>query len=157
MTPTIRPARAEDIDAILAIYATDTVGGHPVAATPEDRAAVAHAFRRIEASPDNAVFVAELEGRVVGTFQITILPGLVAAGRTRAKLESVHVHADMRGKGVGAVMLAFAEAEALSRGAGIVELSSNAKRLDAHRFYERAGYEKSHVAFKKVLSLTHRP
>jgi GNAT superfamily N-acetyltransferase len=151
MTPTIRLARASDLDAILAIYATDTLGGHPVATSPEERAAVAAAFARIEASPDNAVFVAEADGRVVGTFQITILPGLVGAGRTRAKLESVHVHADMRGQGVGAVMLAAAEAEAKRRGAGIVELSSNAKRVDAHRFYERAGYAKSHVAFKKVL------
>lgn len=151
MSVKIRQARDSDIDAILAIYATDTLGGHRQATTPDERAAVSAAFARIAASPDNAVFVAEAEGRVVGTFQITILPGLVGAGRTRAKLESVHVHADMRGKGVGAVMLAYAEDEARRRGAGIMELSSNAKRVDAHRFYERAGYDKSHVAFKKAL------
>lgn len=109
------------------------------------------AFAQILASPDNTLFVAERDGEVVGTFQVTLIPGLVARGRKRAKLESVHVAPECRGLGIGAVMIAHALAFAKERGAGLVELTSNKDRLDAHRFYRRLGFDQSHEGFKKLL------
>ena len=82
---------------------------------------------------------------------LTFIPALVGHGRTNAKIESVHVHESQRGKGVGEVMVRHAETLAKAGGAGAMELSSNKGRLAAHRFYERLGYDKSHLGFKKRL------
>lgn len=147
----MRPARDEDIEAIVRIFTGDPAGGHGDGWSSETRPAYRAAFAAIDRSPDNTVFVAEVQGRVIGTFQITIIPGLVGRGRTRAKIESVHVRRDMRGHGVGAVMMAFAEREAAQRGARLMELTSNKARGDAHRFYERLGFQRSHEGFKKTL------
>lgn len=109
------------------------------------------AFEQVLASPDNTLFAVERGGEVVGTFQVTLIPGLVARGRKRAKLESVHVAPECRGLGIGAIMIAHALAFAGERGAGLVELTSNKDRLDAHRFYRRLGFDQSHEGFKKLL------
>lgn len=109
------------------------------------------AFAQIEASPHNALFVAEQAGAVIGTFQVTLIPGLVARGRLRAKFESVHVAPERRGRGIGAIMIAHALAFAREKGAGMAELTSNKSRTDAHRFYVRLGFEQSHEGFKMVL------
>ena len=85
------------------------------------------------------------------TFQLTFTRTLTNRGRLRASLESVQVREDQRSRGIGATMVAFAEKEARLRGAGLVQLTSNKKRTDAHRFYERLGYVKSHEGFKKLL------
>lgn len=147
----IRPAEAADLEAIIRVYMGDADVGHGDTWTPERRPAYERAFSRIAESPDNLLFVATLDGAVVGTFQVTLLPGLVGGGRLRAKFESVHVLPQNRGHGIGAIMIAHAVAIAKARGAGIVELSSNKKRLAAHRFYERLGFAKSHEGFKLVL------
>jgi GNAT superfamily N-acetyltransferase len=65
------------------------------------------------------------------------------------KVESVKVAAARRSGGIGARMMAAAEEEAQRRGAGLIELTSNATRTDAHRFYRRLGYDQSHIGFKK--------
>lgn len=148
---TLRTATRVDLPAILAIFASDTLGGHAESRGLADMAVYETAFAEITASPDNTLFVAESAGRVVGTFQLTIIPGLVGHGVRRAKLESVHVLASERGNGIGAIMVAFAIEEARRRGASQMELSSNKKRLDAHRFYERLGFAKSHEGFKLGL------
>ncbi len=147
----IREAVKADIPAIIAIYATDREYGHGEADNPAPLSVYEAAFERIRASSDTTLYVAEREGQVVGTFQLTFIPALVGHGRTNAKIESVHVHESQRGTGVGAVMVAQAEAFARHGGAGALELSSNKARLAAHRFYERLGYDKSHEGFKKKL------
>jgi len=110
------------------------------------------AFDVIAANPYNTLFVAELEGRVVGTYQITILPGLAERGRIRAKIESVHVAPECRGRGIGAIMMRHAIAFAAEKGVGLVELTSHKARPDAHRFYAGLGFVQSHEGFKMALS-----
>jgi GNAT superfamily N-acetyltransferase len=148
---TIRSATAADLEGIVRVYMGDADVGHGDAWTPERVPAYERAFARIMESPDNQLFVTVLDGAVIGTFQVTIIPGLVGGGRLRAKFESVHVLPDHRGRGFGAQMIAHAIAVARARGAGIAELSSNKKRLAAHRFYERLGFARSHEGFKLVL------
>ncbi|HEV7258328.1 MAG TPA: GNAT family N-acetyltransferase [Bosea sp. (in: a-proteobacteria)] len=109
------------------------------------------AFLAIDASTHSALFVAEEEGAVIGTIQVTLIPGLIARGRMRAKFESVHVAPERRGQGIGALMVAHALTFARENGAGIAELTSNKARGDAHRFYVRLGFEQSHEGFKMVL------
>jgi GNAT superfamily N-acetyltransferase len=147
----IRQARPEDLEAIVRLHEEDELGSHGDAWRPENREFYEAAFTAIAASPDNELYVAEADGRVVGTFQLTFIPNLTGRGALRVKVESVKVSALLRSRGIGARMMAFAEAAARSRGARMLELTSNRTRQDAHRFYERLGYERSHVGFKKKL------
>jgi len=97
------------------------------------------------------LFVALDGDEVVGTFQLTFIPNLTGRGTTRVKVESVKVKAARRSGGIGATMMAFAEQQARIGGAAAMELTSNKTRRDAHRFYERLGYSRSHEGFKKKL------
>lgn len=150
----IRRARAEDVTRIAELImlgaATQTMTPQQIAAEAQ-HPGYAQAFAEIAASPDNALFVAERAGAVVGTFQVTLIPGLVARGRKRAKIESVHVAPECRGLGIGRLMVAHALAFAKGEGAGLVELTSNKSRVDAHRFYRNLGFDQSHEGFKKAL------
>lgn len=151
----IREAAADDVPRI----ATLILHGAPTQTrTPEAIAAEAlhpayrDAFKAMKANPYCSLIVAERGGVVVGTYQISLLPGLAERGRVRAKIESVHVAPDCRGLGIGAVMMRHALAYAAARGVGLVELTSNKARPDAHRFYRNLGFVQSHEGFKKVVS-----
>jgi GNAT superfamily N-acetyltransferase len=147
----IRPAEAADVPAIVALHAADAVGGHGDTTDPAALPAYLEAFARIAASRCDALFVAEHGGAVVGTFQTTLTPMLTGRGRLVMTVESVQTRADKRGLGIGAAMLRHAIGEARRAGCALVQLSSNAARTDAHRFYERLGFARSHVAFKMKL------
>lgn len=151
MPISIREAQAEDLEAIIRLHEEDSLGSHGDAWLPETKPAYEAAFAAIAASPDNTLYVAESEGRVVGTFQLTLIPNLTGRGATRVKVESVKVSAALRSQGIGARMMAFAEEAARAGGARTMELTSNKRRTDAHRFYERLGFSKSHEGFKKSL------
>jgi GNAT superfamily N-acetyltransferase len=147
----IRRAEAADVPAIVALHAADAAGGHgdttDAAALPD----YLEAFARIAASPCDALYVAVRDGVVVGTFQTTLTPMLTGRGRLAMTIESVQTRADQRGRGIGAEMMRHAIERAREAGCALVQLSSNAARGDAHRFYERLGFAKSHVAFKMKL------
>lgn len=147
----IRKATRADVEAIVRLHEADALAGHGDAWTETNRPAYEAAFDTLAAHPDHALYVAEAEEGVVGTFLLSFLPGLTGVGALHAELRAVQVRGDLRSRGIGARMVAFAEAEARRRGARVVELTSNLKRLDAHRFYERLGYAKSHAGFKKKL------
>ena len=152
MTVSIRPARTEDLEGIVRLHAEDALGGHGDAWGPEDEAVYEAAFAAIAASPENELYVAQSAGRVVGTFQLTFIPSLTGRGTLRVKIGSVKVAAEHRSQGIGAQMMAFAETIALSRGARRLELTSNVAREDAHRFYARLGFARSHAGFTKKLA-----
>lgn len=145
----IRRATAADVPAIVAMLADDPLGA--ARETPDDPAPYERAFARIDADPGQHLAVAERDGRLVGTLQLTFIPGLSLRGTTRALIEAVRVHRDLRGSGLGAQLIEWAVEEARRRGCGVVQLTSNATRTDAHRFYERLGFAASHVGFKRTL------
>ncbi|MFC4171656.1 GNAT family N-acetyltransferase [Microvirga sp. GCM10011540] len=147
----IRQAGEEDLEAIIRLHEEDELGSHGDAWTPENRPAYEAAFAAIAESSDNELFVAVSGDEVVGTFQLTFIPNLTGRGALRVKVESVKVKAARRSGGIGAKMMAFAERYARTRGAAMLELSSNKTRTDAHRFYERLGFARSHEGFKKKL------
>jgi GNAT superfamily N-acetyltransferase len=147
----IREAQAADLEAIIRLHEEDKLGAHSDAWTPENRAAYEKAFAAIDKSPDNRLFVALQGDEVVGTFQLTFIPNLTGRGALRTKVESVKVKASKRSLGIGGRMMDYAANEARARGASLVELTSNKSRKDAHRFYERIGYSRSHEGFKKKL------
>lgn len=151
MTPVIRAASLPDLPAIIALHADDRIGGHGDLWSEATRPAYEAAFARIAASPDCRLYVASEGVRILGTFQLTLIPTITGRGRLRAKVESVQVEAGMRGRGIGEAMMRHAETEARAAGAAFIELGSNRARLQAHRFYLRLGYEQSHLGFKKAL------
>ncbi|KAA5595614.1 GNAT family N-acetyltransferase [Blastochloris sulfoviridis] len=148
---TIDRAQPEDLPAIVAMFAADPLGGHGDTLDPAALVLYRAAFDAIAASPATDLFVARLNGRVVGTYQIIVTHAIVGRGAVRAILEGVQVAPHLRGQGIGAAMVADAERQARARGAATLALTSNAARLDAHRFYERLGFARSHAGFKKAL------
>ncbi|WP_274424000.1 GNAT family N-acetyltransferase [Chelativorans sp. YIM 93263] len=147
----IRDARPSDLPSLVAMYAADTLGGHSDTTDGAADADYLNAFNAIHASPNDTLYVAEIDGKVVGTFQATLITVMTGRGATNMKIEAVQTREDMRGSGIGSAMIRFAIEQARAAGAASVQLSSNAARHNAHRFYERLGFEKSHVAFKMKL------
>ncbi|MCU0683410.1 MAG: GNAT family N-acetyltransferase [Polyangiaceae bacterium] len=153
-SPTIcvRPATESDLPRVIELIALGNVAGTQTeqltSPLPES---YVRALRAIKATPGLEVYVAELEGEVIGTFQLSTLPNLSNGGRPVAQLESVHVAPPFRGRGVGEQMLAFAIAESRAQGCFRLQLTSNKARADAHRFYARAGFVASHEGMKLAL------
>jgi GNAT superfamily N-acetyltransferase len=148
--PVIREATDDDLEAVVGLHAADAVG-HGDAWNETTEPAYRTAFAVIAASADSRLYVAVEDGRLVGSFLLTFMPGLTGRGMRHAVLRSVQVAADCRSRGIGAAMVAEAERLAAARGAGVVELTSNLQRDAAHRFYRRLGYVQSHAGFKKLL------
>lgn len=145
----IRPATEEDLPSIVAMLADDPLGAQRE--SPDDLAPYLAAFERLADDPNQHVVVAVRGGKVVGTLQLTIVPGLSRRGTTRSIIEGVRVHADERGSGLGTQFIEWAVEESRRQGCRLVQLTSDVTRTDAHRFYERLGFEASHVGFKKTL------
>ncbi|MGW4905210.1 N-acetyltransferase family protein [Streptomyces sp. NPDC004270] len=142
----IRAAVADDIPAIVGMLADDPLGARRE--SPDDLAPYLSALERLSADPNQQLVVAVREGRVVGTLQLTIIPGLSRRGATRSIIEAVRIHADERGGGLGTRFIEWAIEESRRQGCQLVQLTSDATRTDAHRFYERLGFTASHVGFK---------
>ncbi|CAN7255317.1 GNAT family N-acetyltransferase [Rhizobium sp. LjRoot258] len=147
----IREARSADVAALVAIFAGDELGGHGDTTAPEVFGDYLRAFERLATSRDQTLYVAERDGKVVGTFQTMIVTSLVGRGSSSMIIEAVQTRGDMRGQGIGAQMIEFAIAEAKRRDLRLVQLASNASRTDAHRFYTRLGFKQSHLGFKMAL------
>ena len=145
----IQEATAGDVPGIVALLADDPLGA--TRETPGDLGPYQAAFAVVDADPRQLLVVAERDGRVVGTLQLTLLPGLARVGALRAQVEAVRVARDERGSGLGRVLLQWAVDEARRRGCALVQLTSDGSRVDAHRFYERLGFVPSHVGFKLAL------
>ena len=149
---TLREAEASDVGSIIALLADDDLRAYMESLAPEDRGPYDLAFAAIDADAAQLLVVAVgREGDVVATMQLTFLPGLARAGATRLQIEAVRVGFDLRGNGLGAAMIAWAITEGRRRGARLVQLTSDGSRSDAHRFYQRLGFEASHVGFKLAL------
>ena len=147
----IRRAHEADLPALIGLFANDDVGGHGDTTDPSAFEDYLRAFHVIDASANEQLFVAERDGEVVGTFQIMFNRTLTGRGSLSMIIEAVQTRADMRGQGIGAQMITYAVDEAKRRDCRLVQLTSNMARTDAHRFYERLGFAKSHFGFKMKL------
>jgi GNAT superfamily N-acetyltransferase len=145
----IRRATLTELDAILDLYRDDPLALHPPRAA--DRPTLDSAFRSIEADPRTAIYVATRGGAVVGTFQSTILQHLTHGGARVVQIEAVVVSSSERGRGVGTTMMQWALEEARAKGCTRAQLTSQKRREDAHRFYQRLGFVPSQEGMKKEL------
>jgi GNAT superfamily N-acetyltransferase len=145
----VRRATAADLPEILRLLFDDR-------ATPSNELGpeapcYAEAFREMQASEANGTYLAEAEGRVVGTFMLTFIRHLMRQGTLVAQIEAVRVDRRLRGRGYGAAMMRWAIEEARRRGCSRVQLTTNKSRKDAHRFYARLGFRASHEGMKLDL------
>lgn len=145
----IRRAAAADVPLIVAMLADDPLGATREG-DPADPA-YALAFAEIDADPHQLLAVAVRGGDVVGTLQLTVIPGLSRRGTRRALIEAVRVRADQRGQGTGRQLVQWAVDTARTRGCGMVQLTTDRSRADAHRFYESLGFTGSHLGMKLAL------
>jgi GNAT superfamily N-acetyltransferase len=149
---TLRAARRQDVPALVALIAADQLGATRDGVRDDsDLAAYLTAFEAIDADRAHILLVAESAGEIVGTMQLSFLPGLARRGALRAQIEAVRVAAGMRGSGLGAAMMAWAIDESRRRGCALVQLTTDKSRLDAHRFYQRLGFIPSHEGMKLAL------
>jgi GNAT superfamily N-acetyltransferase len=145
----IRPATAADVPAIVAMLADDPLGAKRE--SPEDLATYLAAFERVAADAGQHLVVAVRNGRTVGTLHLTVIPGLSRRGASRSLIEAVRVHRSERRNGLGTQLNEWAIEESRRHNCALVQLTSDASRTDAHRFYERLGFAASHVGFKLPL------
>ncbi|MER5642734.1 GNAT family N-acetyltransferase [Kitasatospora sp. NPDC002227] len=146
----LRPAERADLPAIVALLADDTLGA--TRESPDDLTPYEAAFTALAADPNQHLTVATRAGQIVGTLQLTLIPGLSRQGSTRALIEAVRVAATERGTGLGTQLIEWAITRSRELGADLVQLTSDNTRTDAHRFYEHLGFTGSHIGFKLSLS-----
>ena len=148
---TIRRASEADLPRIVELLSQlslDDNRDSPTEPLPESYRA---AFRQIEADPRQQLLVGEIQGRVVATATLGIVPNLSYRGRPWAFVESIVVDDPARGKGYGEALMRYAIEEARRAGCYKVSLTSNKRRVEAHRFYQKMGFAATHEGFRFSL------
>jgi GNAT superfamily N-acetyltransferase len=147
----LRRATAADLPVLVELLADDELGAHREE-TAGDLTPYRAAFELVDADPAHLLVAAVVNEAIVGTLQLSFLPGLSRRGALRAQIEGVRVVAALRSGGVGSAMLSWAIEEARRRGCALVQLTTDKARGDAHRFYERLGFVATHEGLKLRLS-----
>jgi GNAT superfamily N-acetyltransferase len=145
----VRRAVEADLPGILRLLLQDRAG--PSDELPPDAPCYAEALREMQASQTSGTYVAELDGRLAGTFMLTFIRHLLRRGSLVAQIEAVRIDAPLRGRGHGAEMMRWIVDESRRRGCSRIQLTSNKSRTAAHRFYQRLGFVASHEGMKLDL------
>ena len=146
-----RRATEADLPAIIRLLADDMLGSSREMTGPESHSHYLNAFRTIDADVNQVLLVVADGSMIVGTLQLTFIPGLARGGVKRGQIEAVRVAGDRRGEKIGEAMFAWTLEKCRSEGCGIVQLTTDKARTEAHRFYDRLGFEPSHIGYKMNL------
>jgi len=148
-----RKASSADLPEIIALLVDDPLGATREVAFGAVDQSYREAFAAIEADRNQLLVVAvDDDEKVIGCLQLSFIPGLSRKGMWRGQIESVRIAADHRGNGLGAAMIEWAVEQARARGCGLLQLTSDKRRPDAIRFYEKLGFVASHEGLKLDLS-----
>ncbi|MFZ1701893.1 MAG: GNAT family N-acetyltransferase [Pyrinomonadaceae bacterium] len=147
----IRSSTINDLPEIIRMLADDFLGKQRERFEDPLPESYVNAFREIEADSNNELIVAEADGRVIGTLQLTFTPSISFQGGKRCTVESVRVDEQYRGEGIGRRMMLWAIERAKERGCISMQLTTNSDRIDAHRFYENLGFAGTHLGMKLGL------
>lgn len=143
-----RAVRA-DVPSLVALLADDVLGRDRESDSLDP---YLQAFVRIDQDPHQLlVAVRDESGAVVATMQLTLMPSLSRGGATRLQIEAVRVAASTRGSGLGTALFEWAHRWGREQGASLAQLTTDASRTDAHRFYDALGYAPSHLGYKLPL------
>ncbi|MEZ2390136.1 GNAT family N-acetyltransferase [bacterium RCC_150] len=147
----LRLARADDLPRIVELLEADAMGpddGLPLT-TAED---YLHAFKSLRNEPSNELWVAiGPDGEVLGTLQMVYFTTLSWNAARRAQLAGVRIAPSQRGRGTGTELVTWAVERARSQGCRVIQLSSDKRRIDAHRFYARLGFVATHEGLRRDL------
>lgn len=146
-----RDATAGDLPEIVRLLADDALGAQRERFEDPLPQAYYDAFAALQAQAGNRILLAMMDGRIAGCAQLTLIPGLSHIGTLRAQIESVRVDSSMRGHGIGETLIRRCIGLAREAGCGLVQLTTDKSRADAHRFYERLGFVGSHLGMKLKL------
>ncbi|UGY15362.1 GNAT family N-acetyltransferase [Bradyrhizobium septentrionale] len=146
-----RQAQAADLPAIIALLANDVLGQQREDKSSPPNPKYVDAFDAIVADPNQLLVVATADDEVIGTLQLTFIPGMARLGAWRGQIEAVRIAETHRNSGVGQQMFEWAIAQCRARGCNLVQLTTDKARPDAHRFYERLGFTGSHIGYKLML------
>jgi len=149
LTMKFRKAKKEDVRFIVEMLANDKLGklrenyNNPLPKKYYD------AFENILKDNNQELIVVENEElEIIGTLQLSFIPYLTYQGGVRAQIEAVRIREDQRGKGLGKLFFNWAIERAKERGAHVLQLTTDRKREDALRFYEKLGFVASHHGMK---------
>ena len=148
----LRAARRDDLPRIVELLADDQLGATREHVSDPVSDSYVAAFDAINAQSGNWITIAELEGVVVGCLQLTLVPGLSRRGATRAFIEGVRVASSHRGRRIGELLVLDAIERAKAASCSLVQLTTDASRKDAHRFYERLGFVPTHIGYKMHIA-----
>jgi len=140
----IRPAAKADLPDVLRLYAQPGLDEGSVLPIEEAQ----RIFDRYARYPDYVLYVAELDGNVVGTFAVLVMDNLAHLGAPSAIVEDVAVDPAHQGEGIGRAMMTHALEVCRSKGCYKMALSSNLKRQKAHEFYDSLGFERHGYSFR---------
>lgn len=143
----IREAETGDLPGVLALYAQPDLDDGVVLPLHDAE----RIFARFARYPDYALYVAEQDGRIVGSFALLIMDNIGHFGAPSGIVEDVVVGPVMHGRGIGQAMMHFAIARCREKRCYKLVLSSNAKRERAHAFYEALGFERHGCSFRIAL------
>ena len=140
----VRPAVAADLAAVLALYGQPDMDDGAVLPISDAQGLLA----RFAAYPDYTLYVAEQDNRIVGTFALLVMDNLGHLGAPSAIVEDVMIAPDRHRNGIGRDMMRVAIDKAKSKGCYKMMLSSNARREQAHAFYEQLGFIRHGYSFR---------
>ena len=146
-----RQAIRKDLSEIVRMLADDFLGATRERYENPLPESYVKAFEEINADKNNELIVAEKDGKIVGTLQITFTPSISFQGGKRATVESVRVDEKYRGQGFGKELMKWAINRAREENCVAMQLTTNSDRKDAHRFYENLGFKGTHLGMKLYL------
>ena len=147
----IRKAILADVPFIVAMLADDELGQKREDYRDPLPSKYLDAFNKIDADPNQHLIVAEDEGEIIGTAQLSFIPYLTYQGGVRSQIEAVRIKADRRGTGLGEELFTWMIEKAKSEGAHLLQLTTDKQRPDALRFYEKLGFSATHEGLKMHL------
>ncbi len=148
MKATFRIAIEKDVPSVVSLLRDDPLGARRDDITETSLSDYLSAFDAINSDPNNELWLVESDGEIAGTFQLTFIPGLSRKGALRCQIEAVRIDRRFRNHGLGSTAMRWAIERARDKGCRLVQLTSDNSRIEAHRFYERLGFAKSHAGFK---------
>ena len=140
---TIRVAKQRDLPELLELYRQLDPEDSPVLSLADAE----KIFETTNKYPDYRVYVARHYGKTLGTFTLLIVDNLAHLGARYGIVEDFVVTAEWRGMGIGRQMMRFAMQKCHKAGCYKLVLSSNKKRVDAHRFYKKLGFRQHGYSF----------
>lgn len=135
---TVREILGSELDELLRLYEHLHVSDDPL---PE-RARVEALWHQIQQNPDLKYFGVFLDGRLVSSCTLAIIPNLTRGCRPYGVIENVVTHAEFRRKGYGRQVLNHALVFAWRKGCYKVMLLTGRKDEGTYRFYESIGFDR---------------